>query len=69
MSSSVVKSAAWIRMSKPASRAIAWITCPTCGASLLAYTESVICGLGCPAPASSAFALATSRFGTGYSFT
>ena len=68
MSSEVANSVDWILTSKPASLTIACTTCAIFCASEVVGVISVNVGLGTPASCSSAFALATSRFGIGMFF-
>jgi len=58
-----------MRVSKPLSLAIAWMTWAICIATDPLNTIIVTTGLGVPAAASKAFALATSRAGIGSSLT
>ncbi len=68
MLSEVANSVDWIFTSKPASRAIACTTVASRCASDVVGVTSVKLGFGTPASFSSAFARATSRFGTGTFF-
>src|SRR5881227_134230 len=68
-SSDVENSVDWIFTSKPASPAIACTTCARRYASEVVGVMSVMLGWGTPACASSAFARARSRLGTGMLFT